>query len=554
MELPDSLGRYRLTRELGRGAMGVVYEGWDDDLHRQVAVKTVRTSQLLDPGLATEYSRRFILEAKNAGQLMHPHVVTVFDFGNEAGMDYLVMELIHGKELKAYLEAGYTFSVAEAVAIACQLLEALAYVHSKRIYHRDIKPANVMLETGTRRVRLTDFGVARFCSGKDMDEQQAGTMVGTPGYMSPEQINGVSAGIGTDLFATGVLLYQCLTLHKPFVGANALEIWQQTVNEEPPPMASYREGIPDALERAVRHALAKDPAARPASARAFSAELQDAIAGERFDAEKTRIVGDSAQRGGVSTGPVSGMDMGTAQAGRAGRERHVLIGRTLPAVGGAAIVLLLLLVFRNFFSTTSAPPHRTILAQTAAPRLASRPVSPAPPGPVPAPANAQGKMDHHVQDRQKVQEHDRPKNAVEQHKPKVDVEEPADATPARQSTAERAGPALPAPEPNQASAKAGAVLEADDEAVAIQEQQARYMKAAQLAESKGDQHGALVLYKHAYDAGSGGDATRPMRDVSGRAAQALSEIFGREGERMQQLTWSLNAKTMHAEVATGDKR
>lgn len=159
------------------------------------------------------------------------------------------------------------FSIADAVAIVCDLLEALDYAHNNGIIHRDIKPANVMLDVNGR-VKLTDFGVARLSDGASSEGTRAGTMVGTPSYMSPEQIQGMPSGPQADSFAAGVLLYPCLSLQKPFTGNSEWEIWQKIVNADPPALSEYRAGVPAALERAILMALAKDPKQRPATARA----------------------------------------------------------------------------------------------------------------------------------------------------------------------------------------------------------------------------------------------------------------------------------------------
>jgi serine/threonine-protein kinase len=312
-QLGEFLGRYQLVRVLGRGAMGVVYEGLDPKLNRQVAVKTILKSQMLDQQLAAEYSARFIREAQAVARLNHPNIVTVFDFGSEAEVAYLVMEFIRGKELKTYLDAKHLFGIAEAVAIVCDLLEALDYAHNNGIIHRDIKPANVMLDGGGR-VKLTDFGVARLSEGGGQDGTRAGTMVGTPSYMSPEQIKGLPAGAGADLFATGVLLYQCLSLQKPFIGTSEWDIWQKIVNEDPPPLSTYRDMVPAALERAVLRALAKDPKHRHPSARALIADLKAAVAGESFDADATRLVlgrSPPAGAGGGHNGSIAPSRAGT---------------------------------------------------------------------------------------------------------------------------------------------------------------------------------------------------------------------------------------------------
>ena len=210
------LGRYELVRVLGRGAMGVVYEGRDPRLDRPVAVKTILKRHLLDDDVAADYSARFVREAQAVARLAHPHIVTVFDFG-EDDVACIVMEFIRGRELATHFEAGEFFDLPAAVRILCELLDALGYAHEHGIVHRDVKPANVMLDAAGR-VKLTDFGVARMADA-GADRTLPGTMVGTPSYLSPEQIQGLAVGSRTDLFAVGVILYQFLTHRKPFAGA-----------------------------------------------------------------------------------------------------------------------------------------------------------------------------------------------------------------------------------------------------------------------------------------------------------------------------------------------
>src|SRR5438477_2152503 len=209
---PDikTLGRYNIERTLGKGAMGVVYEGIDPRLGRRVAIKTILKSHL-DEATAKDYSSRFIREAKAVARLNHPNIVQVYDFGQEGNVAYLVMEFIKGKELKAFFDANERFDLKEAVRIMGELCDALEFAHNAGIIHRDIEPANVMLDAQAR-TKLTDFGVARVQdSDKTVEKTQAGTMVGTPAYMSPEQITGVNVDTRSDVFSAGIILYQFLT-------------------------------------------------------------------------------------------------------------------------------------------------------------------------------------------------------------------------------------------------------------------------------------------------------------------------------------------------------
>lgn len=280
------LGRYELRRVLGRGAMGLVYLGHDPKLNRRVAIKIVETTQL-DAEQRADYSARFVREAQAVARLNHPHIVTVYDFGEEDGVAYLVMELIDGEELGNYFDENQAFSLeftlADAVRMTCELLEAVAYAHQHGVIHRDIKPANIMLGTQLR-VKLTDFGVACLESAAG---EEGRTLVGTPSYMSPEQISGRGAGPGSDIFAVGIILYQFLTAQKPFRGQGLFGLQQKILYEQPLPPSMLSPALDPAFDRIVLRALAKQPQHRYGDALAFRDDLQRALAGERIAADAT---------------------------------------------------------------------------------------------------------------------------------------------------------------------------------------------------------------------------------------------------------------------------
>jgi serine/threonine-protein kinase len=265
------LGRYQLSRVLGQGAMGVVYEGLDPLLNRPVAVKTILRSALGDPETLSDTSTRFVREAQAIARLNHPHIVNVFDFGEEGDIAYFVMEFVRGRELKGFLDDGEIFARDEAVRIVCELLAALDFAHRQGVVHRDVKPANVMLDA-ERRVKLTDFGVARMTDGGS-DRTQAGTMVGTPSYMSPEQIQGFKVGSRTDIFAVGIILYQFLTGTKPFPGPGVWAVQKQIVHDDPVPPSVACPEIDPRFDAVVARALAKEPDARYGSAAEFAEDL-----------------------------------------------------------------------------------------------------------------------------------------------------------------------------------------------------------------------------------------------------------------------------------------
>ena len=268
----EKLGRYNIIRELGKGAMGVVYEGRDPNLDRAVAIKTIRV-QSLSPEAAAEYEGRFRTEARSAARLHHPNIVSVFDSGQDGDIAYLVMEFIQGEDLKQHLEAGARFSVRSSIVMVHELLMALDHAHRQNVVHRDIKPANMLMEV-TGRIKLTDFGVARIQEPDETNLTQVGGAVGTPKYMSPEQAKGLRGDSRSDLFSAAVVLYELLTGRLPFTGENQFIVIHQIVGHAAAPPSSLNPEVPVAMDEVIARAMAKDPNERYATAREFGLALR----------------------------------------------------------------------------------------------------------------------------------------------------------------------------------------------------------------------------------------------------------------------------------------
>ena len=293
-DTPDikRIGRYDIDRILGEGAMGVVYAGNDGRLHRKVAIKTILKSAL-DSDSAKEYSMRFAREAQAVARLNHPNIVQVFDFAEEGDVAYIVMELVNGRELKTFFDAKERFELKEVVHIMGELCEALHFAHNANIIHRDIKPANVMIDSQGR-VKLTDFGVARVTDTDRTvsDRTQAGAIVGTPAYMSPEQIQGNPIDRRTDIFSAGVILYEFLSGAKPFTGSGAWAIAKKILSEEPPPPSTLNPKVSALYDEVVAKALAKNADARFQTARDLGYALKRAFDGlpQVDEIEKTVVL------------------------------------------------------------------------------------------------------------------------------------------------------------------------------------------------------------------------------------------------------------------------
>ncbi len=266
------IGRYKIVSELGRGAMGVVYKADDPNLDRAVALKTIILEKDAEGG--SDYRKRFMLEAKAAGKLTHANIVTVHDFGEVDGVAYLAMELLEGTDLRKRVQQGPIPPI-EAVEIAGQVAEGLAFAHHRGIVHRDIKPANIMLlERGP--AKIMDFGLARMRLADH--KTSTGIVLGTPRYMSPEQISGQPVDHRSDIFSLGIVLWEMLTGRRLFSGSEMAQVSHSITYDEHEPPTRVNPDLPAMLDFVVARALKKDPAVRYQDADEMAADLHACLA------------------------------------------------------------------------------------------------------------------------------------------------------------------------------------------------------------------------------------------------------------------------------------
>ncbi len=290
------LGRYRIVRELGRGAMGVVYLAEDETLHRQVAIKTLLLPD--ESEASRQLEARFRQEAKAAGALNHPNTITVYDFGREGDRLYIAMELLQGVELRERMLAG-ALPLEEALEIAAQVACGLAAAHERGVVHRDVKPGNIMVLPGGQ-AKIMDFGLART---RASDVRTAtGTMMGSPRYMSPEQVGGHPADHRSDLFSLGSVLYEMVTGRPAFEGENLGQLLSAILHPDPPPPTTLRPGLPASVELVIARAMQRNPLAR----------YQDAAEMGR-DLARCRLA-LARLRGAVAGGTVPDVDLGAGTA------------------------------------------------------------------------------------------------------------------------------------------------------------------------------------------------------------------------------------------------
>jgi eukaryotic-like serine/threonine-protein kinase len=298
-------GRYEIVGELGRGAMGVVYKAVDPVIGRTVAVKTIRLSEegtgLSRPELLT----RFQTEARAAGLLTHPNIVVVFDAGEEDGLYYITMELVEGKSLQALLDGGHAFPLPRTLRIMEQTCSALQFAHERNVIHRDIKPANLML-TPDDTVKVTDFGTAKILQFGTV--QQTAHVMGTPSYMSPEQVKGRAVDGRSDIFSLGVMLYEMVTGEKPFPGQNITTVIYKIVNEGPVPPRQIDPSIHPGISAVVMRALEKEPDQRYQSCREMLEDLRNyrTLTPPSGSPQSTMIMGGGSPAATVVSGNAAG--------------------------------------------------------------------------------------------------------------------------------------------------------------------------------------------------------------------------------------------------------
>ena len=282
---PDQIGKYRILGVLGKGAMGLVYRAEDPLLGRQCAIKVIDSADVTD-----EMKQRFIHEARAVAKLDHPNIVVVYDLGEHEGQPYIAMELLVGEDLKSVLRRKPRLPVREAVDIIVQVCDGLAYAHERRIIHRDIKPANIHL-CPDGRVKIVDFGVAKM---ESTSLTQTGMVIGTPDYMSPEQIQGKAVDPRSDIFSTGVVLYEMLTHSKPFSADSITSVIYNVVFKEPPSFSQLELDVPEPVETVIARAMAKELADRYERIDLMARDLRAWLGGRPVEAPSVPVGADDA--------------------------------------------------------------------------------------------------------------------------------------------------------------------------------------------------------------------------------------------------------------------
>ncbi|HEX9673052.1 MAG TPA: protein kinase [Burkholderiales bacterium] len=313
------LGRYRLVAELGRGAMGIVYRAEDPSLNRTVAVKSIILMD--DPATRADYEARFLQEAKAAGGLNHPNLVTIHDVGREGDVAYMAMELLEGTELRAMMARGRV-PLPLALDVLAQVADGLAHAHEHGVVHRDIKPGNIMI-VHDRIAKIMDFGIARVRASEV--KTQTGAILGSPRYMSPEQVTGQPADRRSDIFSLGVVLYELAAGEPPFTAPTVTQLMHQIATATPRPPSATNPAVPAMLDLIIARALQKQPAERYQSAAELASDLRSCLA---------ELAGGRApQQAGAATALPQ---TGAATVAQAGIQQEKTAAAAEPAIRTAA--------------------------------------------------------------------------------------------------------------------------------------------------------------------------------------------------------------------------
>jgi serine/threonine protein kinase len=379
MEL-ERIGKYRILAKIGQGAMGEVFKGQDPYLNRLVAIKTISASLAGDE----EVRKRFLREAQSAAKLNHPHIITVYDFGEEQGKIYMAMELLEGKDLKDLIGGNLLSDLNQKLDIMEQIGEGMAFAHANDLVHRDLKPANIHIQPGGQ-VKIMDFGLARF-SASDMT--RTGMVMGTPHYMSPEQVRGEKADARSDIFSLGAVFYELLSNHKPFDGDSMHTVLFHVLQDNPEPLRHWVD-LPPILVQLVEKALNKDPALRfqnggrlrdgvkavrraLAEEREWETTLEDEIGPEPQEGEAgrggPRVVGSTALDLARTPDPTTAATRRSPQTLQARSGSGAGLGRPrppapapsrLPIYLGAGMILVLVVAVTVLYALFSQRPQQT---------------------------------------------------------------------------------------------------------------------------------------------------------------------------------------------------
>ena len=372
---PARLGRYEIRSELGRGAMGRVWLGHDPQIDRKVAIKLVQDLTALSGEDREQARRRFLGEARAAGKLLHPGIVTLFDVGEVDGTPYLAMEYIEGRTLDAFCEPASLLPVPVVLELVAAAADALAYAHAAGIVHRDIKPANLM-RTGETTLKVMDFGLAHGAGAA-----REGDLVGTPAYMAPEQIRGEPVDGRADLFSLGVVLYELLTGTRPFAGDTTSSVIYRVVHEEPRAAAAVNPRIDAELSMLVRRALAKDPRERFQSGEDFAAALRHAA--RRLPPSARLAARDAKPQGTAAPRPAAEREIAPAVPAPPARSSAapfvIAIVLVLGALAGAAFFLRERLGLMKYFERPPVEYQAAVHVEPpeAVVRLDGKPLDPA---------------------------------------------------------------------------------------------------------------------------------------------------------------------------------